>query len=556
MHLPSVIHRQPPGSAAADADLQFEIDAERGQSRQRLIVTHLILIYGLVMGLDLGQPMGLEPASLRFGGYYLAYLPFVIGLALWIYYRPGRVPARRIIGMTADFAFLGLAIVNQPMMMMPLYTIFVWVTLGNGLRFGQKYLRIASAIACIGVLAVGLFADHGDASRYITAMALLTVIAIPHYASSLLVRVEQARKEADEANRAKSLLMAQASHDLRQPLHATSLFIASLQQTGLDPVQSGIVDRIDRALQGVARLFRSLLDLSTLDSGSVTAKLAPVPIGEVLEEIVSQNAELAARSGCDLRLVRTRASIIADRNLVTTMVQNLLSNAFKFAEGSGVLVGCRRRGETLSIEVLDQGQGIAESDLARIFDEFYQVRTMGDADRQGVGLGLAIVARMARLMGAQVRAASIPGRGSRFSIEGLQLCDVPLSRPGLHHESILGSPLRGKRILLVEDDDDIREATRELMEGWGCRTTAIGGIPDTIEPGLDLVVADFDLGGGVTGADCIAHVRRLAGAEVPALVITGHDAHDVAAQLDGNTLVLKKPLHAAELRSAIAATCR
>ena len=525
---------------------------EQSQTAQRLIISHIIIGYVLVMGLQLSPVPSLDAWAELMVIYYS--LQTLTSLTLfWAARRwPGRNPLRRIAGMVGDYGFLGLAITTNSIVMMPLYTIIIWVTLGNGLRYGRRYLFIATIFALLTVFTVSFATYRVPTDVYVTVMVLMMVLAIPQYAASLMSGVEASRQEADEANIAKSRFLAQASHDLRQPVHAISLFLASLQQTGLQPMQQTIVDRIDRSLQGVARLFRSLLDLSTLDSGSVKAEPTPVALGDLLAELVQQNAELARRYGCDLRVVHTSQIVFADRNLLMTMAQNLLSNAFKFASGRTVLIGCRRKGAMLALQVWDRGSGIDKSHLPRLFDEFYQVKGRGDKDQQGVGLGLTIVARMAKLMNLVVEVDSTPGRGSCFSINGMQILPPTAIVPARTRLISSSSPVGGMRILLVEDDLDVLAATAELIDGWGCKTTAIAGVPTHLVEDYDLVIVDFDLGNGTTGADCLETVRRLSGTRIPAIVITAHDENWVTAEInDPAAAILKKPVRPAELRSAI-----
>jgi signal transduction histidine kinase len=536
------------GTLTADSRL------EQSQTTQRLIISHIIIGYALVMGAELSPVPSLDAwAELMFLYYSLQTL---VSLTLfWAARRwPGRNPLRRITGMVGDYGFLGLAITTNSIVMMPLYTIIIWVTLGNGLRYGRTYLFIATIFALLTVFAVSFVTYRVPTDVYVTIMVVMMVLAIPQYAASLMSDVEASRKEADEANIAKSRFLAQASHDLRQPIHAIGLFLNSLQQTGLRPAQQLIVDRIDRSLQGVARLFRSLLDLSTLDSGSVQVKPVPVALADLLSELVQQNSQLAQKDECDLRLVNVNYVILADRNLLMTMVQNLLSNAFKFASGRPILIGCRKRGATLSLQIWDQGDGIESVHLPRLFEEFYQVKGRGDKDQQGVGLGLTIVSRMAKLMGLSVQAASSPGKGSCFSIDGIQILPRTAITVTAQDAGVPSSPISDMRVLLVEDDIDILAATADLIDGWGCKTTAMEGVPTYLVDEHDLVIMDFDLGNGMTGADCLAAVRLLNGRDTPAIIVTAHDETWVAKEIaDPDVLILKKPLRPSELRSAIGA---
>jgi signal transduction histidine kinase len=535
-----------------------EIKGEKEQAKFRLIITHLIIVYVLLLGTNFNPSIMPEPWAWTMILYYSFYTPIAVILFLLARYRPQRSPLRRISAMVADFGFLGLSLETEPTVLMPLYTAIIWITLGNGMRFGRSYLGIATGFAILTVVLVGLIANHGPEGPYVTLMVLLSVLAIPRYASVLVGRVDAARREADAANIAKSRFLAQASHDLRQPLHAISLFVVSLQQAGLNTAQASIVERIDRSVQGVGRLFRSLLDLSTLDSGSIQPKMEPVAIHDLLTEIIQQNTHLAAWYDCDLRIVQTSRVVLADHNLLTTMVQNLLSNAFKFASGRKILVGCRQNGSNLSLQIWDKGIGIDKANVPLLFDEFYQIKSRGDKDQQGVGLGLAIVARMANLMDLAVSVRSELGSGSCFSIDGLRLLPttpVPQAVSSMSDARVPPTQLGGMKILLVEDDRDILAATAELIDSWGHRSTAMVGIPAYLSDNYDLLIVDFDLGEGTTGADCIAAVRRMSGKQTAAIVITAHDEHWVASEIDDpNVLILKKPLRPAELRSAIGAS--
>lgn len=531
--------------------LTDEEQAELGQTKVRLVMLVVITTYTTIMGSLVLSPSSLAPWAKTILIYYAFYTPAALALVWWVQKVPGHFPIRRLMSITLDYVSLGFSIIVQPMAMMPLHTVILWITVGNGLRFGKTYLWIATGYAVVTISVVCSLIPASDNSPYMLAMLLLSAVAIPQYASSLLERIEQARREADEANFAKSRFLAQASHDLRQPLHAISLFTTSLQETGLNKPQRQIVERIDRALQSVARLFRSLLDLSTLDSGTMAPKPEPVALDELFQEIVQQNVQLAEWGNSELRMVNTRHVVLTDRILLLTMIQNLVSNALKFSAGRGVILGCRPRGSAISIEVWDQGYGIAEEHFPYLFDEFFQIKERGDRDRQGVGLGLSIVARMAALLNLKIEVASRVGKGSRFSISGLPVYTHALPQIVSLSPTVDRSPLRGWSILLVEDDVDVLEATAGLLSSWGCRVTAVTAIPETIEP-CDMIITDFDLGGGATGGDCIIVVRAALGSAIPAIVITGHDENRISVEIDdSDILILKKPLRPAELRSTI-----
>jgi signal transduction histidine kinase/CheY-like chemotaxis protein len=554
-----MIDAAPPPARLPDLRQPSETEAETGQARVRLALTFIVILY--VVGrwlLDPRETLPWDTAVFLVGFYLLVFSPVALVLYLVIEKTPGVFLWRRIFAMLLDYSAIALTIIAGGEPLLPIFAILIWVTVGNGLRYGVRYLFIAIGIAMASLTAMTLFTPYLWAHPNLVLTLALTVLIVPGYAVSLLRRTEEARKAALEANVAKSRFLAQASHDLRQPVHAIGLFIATLRQAGLNQGQRGIVDRIDRALQGVASLFRSLLDISTLDSGAVSPKLETVALQQLFSDLAQQNSEGSSWADIELHFVPTRRHVISDRALLTTMVQNLVSNALKYAPGKPVIVGCRLRGGALSIMVHDQGPGIDDEHMPFVRDEFYRVRNVGDADRQGVGLGLSIVDRLASIMGLSLRLVSVPGRGTTAAIDGLTMVDPrSAGRPDRPQPDAIRTPLRGVRVLLVEDDEDVLAATRELLVSWGCQVQAFTARPQECEI-CDVIIVDFDIGGGVTGADCIAAARAWAAQRgiihIPAMVMTGHEEARVRALLgDERIPILKKPIRPAEMRSMIAA---
>lgn len=524
-------------------------DTDRAQAVVRVIITVAVGLYVIPMAFADVVPMS---AALGIAALYVFFIPFSVVLLWWIVRRPGKSVARRCLSIAADYTGLTwvLSVGGEPLL--PVYAVVVWVTVGNGLRFGPRYLLASTGLALVSLAVTVHFNAFLREAPYVVVTLFATAILVPAYIFVLLNRLHRAYEAANEANLMKSRLLAQASHDLRQPIHAISLFTACLRDAGLQPRELQMVENIDRSLQSVSRLFKSLLDVSTLDSGKVTPQPEVFAVAELLDDIVRQNSEAAQRTKTPLHFVRSSAFVESDRGLLTTMVQNIVNNALKYAPGQPVLIGCRRRGGTLSIVVCDRGPGIAPEHQARVFDEFYQVRERGDRDVEGVGLGLPIVSRLARLLGMEAVLRSEYGRGTCVELRGMRIAPKvvrveprPASKPP--------SAIEGLRVLLVEDDEDVLLATASLLRNWGCRVQAERTTPE--RGGLcDLLITDFDLGGKVTGTDCIAHVRRLNGRRVPAVVMSGHDETRVREDLgDDETPILSKPVRPAELRSVIMA---
>ncbi|MGB3069474.1 MAG: hybrid sensor histidine kinase/response regulator [Ottowia sp.] len=473
-------------------------------------------------------------------------------LAVLRWPQPNR--ARRILGTAHDYAAILVALIFGGEALLPIYALLLWTTIGNGYRYGARYHLVAVAVALLTLVAVGQLNDYVRGQPYLLSTLFLTAILVPAYGHVLVTRLYRARDEAMEASRAKSRFLAQASHDLRQPIHAISLYTACLRDTGLDAEQRQMVASIDRSLNSVSQLFRSLLDLSVLDSGRAVVKAEAIALDHLLNDIARQNAETAQWSGVTLKVVPTRSRILADAGLLGTVLQNIVSNALKYASGGPVLIGCRRQGHVMAIQVYDRGPGIAEQHLPQVFDEFYRIHAPGDRDIDGVGLGLSIVRRLTALMGLSVSIRSVVGKGTCVTVSGLPLIAAEPAGPAAPRMVSAPTVIGGYKVLLIEDDPLVLAATATLLESWGCAVRRETGMPGDGSEDCDLVLTDFDLGEKTTGSECIAEVRRRTGRQVPAIVMTGHDPEKVRQLTEQpDVVVLSKPVRPAELRSVIVA---
>ncbi|WP_249740957.1 hybrid sensor histidine kinase/response regulator [Agrobacterium rubi] len=521
------------------------------QAVVRVIISALAVFYiapTTYSGLRIAPPTGITIL-------FLFYLPFSCFVWWWMITRPSDRLWRRTIAIFCDMPALTYAMSVGGATMLPIFALLLWVAVGNGLRFGPRYLVASTVMALVSIAVATVFNAYMRQNPYIVVTLTATAVLVPAYIYVLLDRVHRAYQAAQEANMSKSRFLAQASHDLRQPVHAISLFTACLRDANLQASELQMVDNIDRSLQSVSRLFKSLLDVSTLDSGKVVPRYETIAIAEILDDVLQQNSEAAQVNDCKLAVSSCNGIVITDRALLTTMLQNIVNNAIKYAPGRSIIVGCRRENGTLAVQVYDQGPGISEEHQLRVFEEFYQVRARGDRDVDGVGLGLPIVRRLAHLMDMQVRLRSVPGRGTCVTLAGLKVSSKQFSPP----PPIARTPrnigfVNGLHVLLVEDDEAVLRATASLLRKWGCEVQEEINIP--AQPGRwDLVITDFDLGEGRTGSDCIVAVRTMVGWPLPAVVMSGHDATRVREELsDDDIPILSKPVRPAELRSIIMAT--
>lgn len=379
---------------------------------------------------------------------------------------------------------------------------------------------------------------------------------------------EDARRGAEAASRAKTRFFAAASHDLRQPLHAMGLFAEALRSREQDAESAALVQSIHESVDALEGLFAELLDITRIDSGAIDANPRPVRMQDLFGRLRLHFEPTAFEKGLALTLRGGRHVAQADPVLLERVLRNLLSNAIRYCDDGGVLLSCRLRtrgGEPrLLLQVWDTGIGIPEASLPRIFDEFYQAhesRLPGPHQRKGLGLGLAIVRRLADLMGAPLAVRSRVGRGTVFSL-WLPLGRAPLQPPA---ESP-GPPalpmltLHGRRVVVVDDDAAVLSGLLVLLKVWGAQVEAFDGCesvaawlagPAAERP--DLVLVDYRLRGGATGLDALAAVRRRFGGTLPAIVVTGSSTCGQEAQaLAHDCHLLVKPVLPHRLRALIA----
>nr|WP_315447707.1 hybrid sensor histidine kinase/response regulator [uncultured Pseudomonas sp.] len=527
--------------------MKFEKNTELDQANLRIIIASIALVYIGVLGV---LPAQRFDTYLPVVTYICLFLLASIVLRQTIVRWPGHYSARRIFAMVHDYTGTCFGLVVGGEAALPLYAVIIWVNLGNGMRYGSRYLAIATVLALLALLAVYRLTPVWQAQPFMVLMLMITSTVIPFYAHLLLERTRKASEEAVAANLEKSRFLAQASHDLRQPIHSIGLFTACLRESPLGEEERRLVDNIDRSLLNVSQLFRSILDLYTLDNGRILPKLQTVHLGEWLAELIRQNAEAARWAGVELRLRPCEYWVRTDPALLATMVQNVLSNCFKYGAQRPVLIGVRRRAAGLAIVIYDQGNGIAEEHLPKVFEEFYRVRQLRDKDVEGVGLGLSIVKRLGQLIGLEVAMRSRLGRGTTVTLSGLPMAAPPLQSV-IRDDARQVGLLTGLKVCLVEDDRNVLMATSALLERWGCVVQAELTGRDLVTD-CDIIVADYDLGTHATGIECIDDVRRQRGWAVPAMIITGHDIEKIQAALhDRQIAILSKPVRPAELRTTL-----
>lgn len=369
--------------------------------------------------------------------------------------------------------------------------------------------------------------------------------------------LESARAKADAANRDKTRFLAAASHDLLQPLNAARLYTSTLVERAGGTGLSDLAQSIEASLTAVEEIMSALLDISRIDSGALKPSPSPFSIRDLMKKVEVEFAPLAREKSVELKLVATAAAAVSDRALVARVVQNLVSNAIKYTRPGGrVLVGCRRRGGRLRLDVIDTGIGFNKDQHALIFAEFSRLEH-GARMAHGLGLGLSIVRRLVAALGLGLELASAEGRGSRFS---LYMPAARGSRPGPESGEVRPEPqsnITGLRVLCVDNERAILEATLGLLSGWGCDVRLARSLKDIAREEIlvgwmpDLVLMDYHLD-QTSGLDAIEWLRQNVGAHLPAALVTADRSPAVRALAEERGVaVVTKPVKPAALRATI-----
>ena len=385
-------------------------------------------------------------------------------------------------------------------------------------------------------------------------------------AESINLRFENqlARDHAEEANRAKSRFLAAASHDLRQPLHTLSLYSAALKLHAAGGATGEIASHINKALASLSALVDSLLDISKLDAGAVKPEPQSVSVRTLIERIEADYRPVAREKGLAFRAVAADVFIHTDAVLLERLVRNLVDNAFKCTVAGSVTLAAETHESTVRIAVCDTGPGIPAGERERIFEEFYQIGNRERDRSQGLGLGLAIVRRLVRLLSLELTLESEPGRGSTFAVA--MPCALPSdAAPREASAPVVAATshvLDGAQVLVIDDEPEVRAGMRTLLEYLGCRVAVCGGLVEAerllddhaLEP--DVIVADFRLRQHENGIDTVRRLRERLG-DVPALLVTGDTAPERLREAQSSGLpLLHKPVSADKLTETILAVMR
>lgn len=403
--------------------------------------------------------------------------------------------------------------------------------------------------------------DGGFVISFTDMTAEREAVAATHRANETLEQrvaertceLEEARDQAERANASKSRFVAGASHDLLQPLNAAKLFLSSLMQTDLDSGQRAITERIQSAYDSVETILAALLDISNLDIGAVRADMTAMPLAPLLHSIEQEFQPLARERGLELRVIPCGVRVESDPSYLRRILQNLVVNALRYTRRGRVLVGARRRGCDIRLEVWDTGPGIPAERAADVFREFVRLDPSPDGP-QGMGLGLAIVERACLLLDHPLTLDSQPGRGTRFTVTvpratgghvGCDLAAEPLAQP---------APLDDLIVVVIENDESVRLGMVAVLEDWGTSPLEASGVEAAealiadIGVAPDVIIADYLLDAGANGIDAVARLRAAHG-HLPAILVTADRSPDLRLRAAQNDMtLLYKPLELNRLR--------
>lgn len=411
------------------------------------------------------------------------------------------------------------------------------------------------------VLVYGLTSTRFAASLNRT---LVESLRSRYQVAALAADLQAQKDRAEQASLDKSRFLAAASHDLRQPVHALSLFLSALRRQPLNAEAGRLAGHAAAAVETMGGLFNALLDVSRLDAGMVQPEPQPVPLADLLQRVADQAQARADAAGLRLRLRLPRhagrAWVGTDPVLLERVLSNLVSNALRYTERGTVLIALRHGRDGLRVQVRDSGIGIPAEAQQRVFQEFVQLHNPERDRNKGLGLGLAIVQRTCGLLGLQVHLRSAPGRGSSFTVGPLPVQAArPAAAPAAAVAPAPVPAMAGRRVVVIDDDPQILAAMQALLGGWGWRVHAAADV-DALAPVLlaehgvpDLLISDFRLREGASGLDAVAQLRDEYNDDIPAILITGDTAPERLAEAQASgLLLLHKPVRDHELQDAMA----
>ncbi|MFM6992883.1 MAG: hybrid sensor histidine kinase/response regulator [Rhodoferax sp.] len=519
-----------------------------------------------VFNLWAGRHVALRPATARnakFRARACAINAFVSGL-LWgvgvlLLWPAGRLDLQVMVALlVVGLAGAALHALNA---YLPAYHLYMLPTLGGVFLAGLSQGGSVDLFMSLGALLYGV-----TCWRLAAAMnrGMVESISRRYEVAALAADLREQKLAAEEASLSKSRFLAAASHDLRQPVHALSLFVGALGQQPLGAEAARLLGHVRTSVDTLGAMFNALLDISKLDASMVRPEVAQFDLKVMLERICHDEGTLAAAKGLSVRVNAMHLQVATDPALQERVMRNLVANAVRYTETGGVLVSARRHGQVIVVRVVDTGIGIPMEKQAEVFREFVQLGNQERDRNQGLGLGLAIVRRLCSLLKLDLALRSRPGRGSCFTLRIPHVDVVPQTRtasddaaPVPMNSLVIG---QGELVLVIDDDVEILDGMHALLTGWGCHVVAATGLPDLMPRLASLpqvpkvIISDYRLRGAETGLAVVEHLRSEYNDDIPAILVTGDTAPDRLQEAEESGLtLLHKPVTPHALRHALAA---
>jgi signal transduction histidine kinase/CheY-like chemotaxis protein len=369
----------------------------------------------------------------------------------------------------------------------------------------------------------------------------------------------KAKTQAEEATASRTRFVAAASHDLRQPLNAAVLYLETIDRRRLNPADADSLRGVGLALETLNSLLGTLLDISRLDSGGLHPQPGNFRLQRLFERLSVEYGSIAETQGLSLRVQPTSMAVHSDIMLLETVLRNLLSNAIKYTDSGRILMGARRRGDCVSIQVWDTGIGIPAVHMDKIFEEFWRAPGATSGTKGSMGLGLSIVRRICRLLGTDIGVLSTPGKGSVFSLElpagdGAQMAErIQVEQAP---QPVIG--FNGCLVVVVDDNQEVLRSMARLLQSWDCQVIATTAVEEALTTIIDgdlaprLLLTDFHLGDGSNGIAAINAINAEIASPAPAIMISSDNSASLREKLDRLGIpLLTKPVDPARLRAAM-----
>jgi two-component system sensor histidine kinase RpfC len=551
---------------ALRAKLHARPDTEHEQALIRVLIAPMMVVY-LYMALRFGQigPTAFDGVVFAIVAEMLVAIA-LLGLIVW---KPGVSHVCRIVGMVTDYGTSGLAMVLIGEAGAPFAALYLWMTIGNGHRFGPRYLRLAIAMAAVGFAIVILLTPYWREHLLLSSSLLLAMVAVPAYQERLISALIEAKEESARASRAKTWFLASTSHELRTPLTGVIGMIDALEATPLRDDQATYLRVARASARSLLALVHDVLDISAIEAGRLTVTKVDFSLREMLADLETMLGTNAVQKGLQFELdvqPDVRDALHADRDHLRQILVNLIANAVKFTDAGSVRVRVRRAnddGSELHFEVADTGIGIPEHAKSKIFEAFAQAHTGRDRRFGGTGLGTTIARELTAQLGGRIGFESQEGRGSTFwvvlPVEAAN-DGVPQEKPRSVKELIAAhrAGWQGLEVLVVDDQPTNRLVIREVLTQAGHHVHEADGGEAALEllagHRFDLVISDFHMP-GLTGLDMLKELRVMQAGEPPTpfILLTADLTHDAREHADaaGVSAFLSKPVDSVRLLHAI-----